>query len=44
MLRTMRLGFWFWVAMLALLLNPMVDRLLLSVLQFVVQFVAVHVV
>lgn len=37
------LGCWFYVAMLALILNPLVWRAVLSLLQLVLQFFAVHV-
>lgn len=42
MLRQKRLNFWFWVALVALLLNPMVQHLLLSLLQTVLQMIGSH--
>ena len=42
MLRQKRISFWFWVALVALLLNPMVQRLLLNLLQAGMQFVGSH--
>ena len=37
-----RPGFWFWVALLALAMNPMVWRLALSLLTSIMQYLAFH--
>lgn len=40
--RRKRLGCWFWVAVVAVLLNPLLWQLVLSGLTYVVKLIAVH--
>jgi hypothetical protein len=41
--RRKRISLWFWVALVALLTNPLMYRLLLNLLQAGVQFIGSHV-
>ena len=43
LVRKRRVSFWFWVAMLAIVTNPLVWRLLLNLLLAGVQFLGSHV-
>ena len=42
MVRHRRFNLWFWVALVALAINPMVLHLLLSLLTAVMQYLAFH--